>query len=344
MAPTVMSQSEIDSLLAAMSTGDVDVDSIARDSDEKKVKSYDFRRPDKFSKDQLRAIQMIHESFARQMTTAMSTMVRSMVSTEIATVDQLAYDEFLRSLMQPTVIGILEMYPFSGNALIEIKPNLVFAIIDRMLGGRGEFAGKVRELTDIERTVVERMIMRMLELLEEAWSTVVDVRFRYENLESNPFFVQICPGTDMVLLVILKLKVGDVEGMVSICIPYFLMEPIMDKLSSQQWFASTGRRMDESTGDYIRKHMDKVRVPLALELGHTILSVADVMQLSVGDVVKLDEGLGNPLDVRVGNMVKFKALPGTSNGNYAAEISEVLTLEDEAEDLPRREGGAEDDR
>ncbi len=118
----------------------------------------------------------------------------------------------------------------------------------------------------------------------------------------------------------------------------------MDKLSSQQWFASTGRRMDESTGDYIRKHMDKVRVPLALELGHTILSVADVMQLSVGDVVKLDEGLGNPLDVRVGNMVKFKALPGTSNGNYAAEISEVLTLEDEAEDLPRREGGAEDDR
>ena len=343
MTPDVMSQSEIDSLLEALSTGSVDVDSITRDSGEKKIKSYDFRRPDKFSKDQLRAIQMIHESFTRQLTTTMSTMVRSMVSAEIASVDQLAYDEFIRSLVQPTVIGILEMYPFSGNALIEINPNLVFAIIDRMLGGRGEFSGKIRELTDIERTVVERLLMRMLELLEEAWSTVVDVRFRYENLESNPFFVQICPGTDMVLLVILKLKVSEVEGMVSICIPYFLMEPIMDKLSSQQWFASTGRKTDERSGEYIQKHLGKVRVPVALELGHTVLSVADVLQLSVGDVVKLDEVLGDPLDVRIGNMVKFKAVPGTSNGNYAAEISEIIPLEDERSGLPEREGGAGDD-
>jgi len=338
-----MSQSEIDSLLEALSTGSVDVDSITRDSDEKKIKSYDFRRPDKFSKDQLRAIQMIHESFTRQLTTTMSTMVRSMVSAEIASVDQLAYDEFIRSLVQPTVIGILEMYPFSGNALIEINPNLVFAIIDRMLGGRGEFTGKIRELTDIERTVVERLLMRMLELLEEAWSTVVDVRFRYENLESNPFFVQICPGTDMVLLVILKLKVSEVEGMVSICIPYFLMEPIMDKLSSQQWFASTGRKTDERSGEYIQRHLSKVRIPVALELGHTVLSVSDVLQLSVGDVVKLDEVLGDPLDVRIGNMVKFKAVPGTSNGNYAAEISEIIPMEDEVSGLPEKEGGAGDD-
>jgi len=338
-----MSQSEIDSLLEALSTGSVDVDSITRDSDEKKIKSYDFRRPDKFSKDQLRAIQMIHESFTRQLTSTMSTMVRSMVSAEIASVDQLAYDEFIRSLVQPTVIGILEMYPFSGNALIEINPNLVFAIIDRMLGGRGEFTGKIRELTDIERTVVERLLMRMLELLEEAWSTVVDVRFRYENLESNPFFVQICPGTDMVLLVILKLKVSEVEGMVSICIPYFLMEPIMDKLSSQQWFASTGRKSDEKSGEYIQRHLSKVRIPVALELGHTVLSVSDVLQLSVGDVVKLDEVLGDPLDVRIGNMVKFKAVPGTSNGNYAAEISEIIPMEDEVSGLPEKEGGAGDD-
>jgi len=338
-----MSQSEIDSLLEALSTGSVDVDSITRDSDEKKIKSYDFRRPDKFSKDQLRAIQMIHESFTRQLTSTMSTMVRSMVSAEIASVDQLAYDEFIRSLVQPTVIGILEMYPFSGNALIEINPNLVFAIIDRMLGGRGEFTGKIRELTDIERTVVERLLMRMLELLEEAWSTVVDVRFRYENLESNPFFVQICPGTDMVLLVILKLKVSEVEGMVSICIPYFLMEPIMDKLSSQQWFASTGRKTDERSGEYIQRHLSKVRIPVALELGHTVLSVSDVLQLSVGDVVKLDEVLGDPLDVRIGNMVKFKAVPGTSNGNYAAEISEIIPMEDEVSGLPEKEGGAGDD-
>ena len=339
MTPDVLSQNEIDSLLEALSTGSVDMDAM-REGEQKESKLYDFRRPDKFSKDQLRAIQMIHESFTRQLTTTMSTMVRSMVSAEIATVDQLAYDEFVRSLVQPTVIGILEMYPFSGNAIIEINPNLVFAIIDRMLGGKGEFTGKARELTDIERTVVERVLMRMLELLEESWSTVVDVRFRYENLESNPFFVQICPGTDMVLLVILKLKVGDVEGMISICIPYFLMEPIMDKLSSQQWFASTGRKSDESDRKYLQKHLQNVRIPLALELGHTILNLMDVMQLRTGDVIKLDETLEDPLAVRVGNHVKFKAQPGSVNGRYAAAISEVIPMDDY---LPEKEGGTEDD-
>jgi len=282
---------------------------------------------------------MIHDSFARQLTTTMSTMVRSMVSAEVASVDQLAYDEFVRSLVQPTVISILEMYPFSGNAIIEINPNLVFSIIDRLLGGKGEFSGRARELTDIERTVIERVIMRMLELLEDSWSTVVDVRFRFENMESNPFFVQICPGTDMVLLVILKIKVGDVEGMVSICIPYFLMEPIMDKLSSQQWFASTGKKSEESDRDNLLRHMDRVKVPVALELGHTILSVADVMQLQVGDVIRLDEHVDAEIGVRVGNMVKYAAKPGTTNGNYAAEVARVLS----DEEILESEGGARHD-
>ncbi len=139
-------------------------------------------------------------------------------------------------------------------------------------------------------------------------------------MESNPFFVQICPGTDMVLLVILKIKVGDVEGMVSICIPYFLMEPIMDKLSSQQWFASTGKKSEESDRDNLLRHMDRVKVPVALELGHTILSVADVMQLQVGDVIRLDEHVDAEIGVRVGNMVKYTAKPGTTNGNYAVKL------------------------
>ncbi|GAB1398683.1 flagellar motor switch protein FliM [Aminivibrio sp.] len=340
MTPEILSQNEIDSLLEALSSGNLDVEALGH-TEEKKIKKYDFRRPDKFSKDQLRAIQMIHEAFARQLTTTMSTLVRSLVSAEIASVDQLAYDEFIRSLVQPTVIGVLEMYPFSGNALIEMNPNLVFAIIDRMLGGKGQFSGKIRELTDIERTVIERVLMRMLELLEESWSTVVDVRFRYESLESNPFFVQICPGTDMVLLVILKLKVGDVEGVISICIPYFLMEPIMDKLSSQQWFASTGRKNEEGIRNFLVKSLQGVLIPLALELGHTVLSVDDVMQLQTGDVIKLDETVGTSLGVRVGNRVKFRAVPGSVNGKYGAEISEVLPSEED--DVPPLKGGAEND-
>jgi flagellar motor switch protein FliM len=304
---------------------------MTQDSGEYKIKVYDFKRPDKFSKDQLRAIQMIHEAFARQLTTVMSTLIRSMVAAEVASVDQLAYEEFVNSLVQPTVIGILEMHPFNGNALIEINPNLVFAIIDRLLGGKGEFNGKARELTDIEKTVTERVLMRMLELLEESWSTVVDVRFRFESMESNPFFVQICPPRDMVLLVIIKLKVADVEGMISLCIPYFLMEPIMDKLSSQQWFVSTSRKNDESTRGNLVKSLDRVKVPLSMELGHTVLSLADVYEFTEGDVIKLDEKHNGEVDMRVGNYVKFKAKPGTMNGHLAAEITRILGEEESIE-------------
>lgn len=337
MTPDVLSQNEIDSLLNALSSGSVDINTVANDSklDEwEKLKVYDFKRPDKFSKDQLRAIQMIHESFARQITTVMSTLIRSIVSAEVASVEQLAYEEFVNYMVQPTVIGMIEMHPFDGNMLMEVNPNLVFAMIDRMLGGKGNFSGKARELTDIEKTVIERVLMRILELLEDSWSTVVDVRFRFESMESNPFFVQICSPTDMVLVVIMDLKVGDVEGMLSLCFPYFLMEPIIDKLSSQQWFASTSHKKDEEVQANLLTSMRHVKMPVAMELGHTVLSLADVYALQVGDVIKLDETKDSDVSVRVGNQVRFMAKPGTVDGRLAVELTQVLKQDDQ----PAEEG------
>lgn len=323
--PDILSQEDIDKLLNGMSSGSVDLKAMAEQADENaKLKVYDFKRPDKFSKDQLRAIQMIHESFARQITTVMSTLIRSIVSAEVASVEQLAYEEFVNYMVQPTVIGMIEMHPFDGNMLIEINPGLVFAIIDRMLGGRGTFSGNVRELTDIEKTVIERVIMRILELLEDSWSTVVDVRFRFESMESNPFFVQICSPSDMVLVVIMKLKVADVEGMLSLCFPYFLMEPIMDRLSSQQWFASTSHKGDDEVRENLRASMRQIKMPLAMELGHTVLSLTDVYDLQVGDVIKLDETKDSDISVRVGNQIRFRAKPGTLNGHFAVELTKVL--------------------
>lgn len=332
MVPEVLSQSEIDSLLSALSSGEVDAESISKANSEKKIKLYDFRRPDKFSKDQLRAIQMIHDAFARQMTTSLSTMVRSMVSVEVVSVDQMAYDEFVRSLVQPTVIAVLEMYPFNGNAVLEVNPSIIFTIIDRMLGGKGEPLAKARDLTDIEQTVVERVLMRILELMEESWSTVVDIRFRFESMESNPFFVQICPSTDMVLLVTLKLEIGGVEGIINLCIPYFVMEPMIDKLSSQHWFASTGRKDGAEVRPILERKIRNIHVPLALELGRTALTVSDILQLQPGQVIRLDQGVEDPIRVVVGREVKYLAKPGLSKGNFAAEITEVVSQEPEEED------------
>ena len=336
MVPEVLSQSEIDALLSALSSGSVDIAAMTESAKEESIKRYDFRRPDKFSKDQLRAIQMIHEAFARQMTTALSTMVRSMVSSEVVSVDQLAYDEFIRSLVQPTTIAVLEMYPLTGNAVMEVNPHLVFSIIDRMLGGKGEPLRKARELTDIEKTVIERVLMRLLELLEESWSTVMDVRFRFDGMESNPFFVQICPGTDMVLLVTMKVQVAETEGIINLCIPYIVMEPMVDKLSSQHWFASTGRKSTEGSREALARKMQHVSVPLALELGHSVLSLQDVLGLQVGDVIRLDGTTKDPIGVRVGNRVKFLASPGKIKGSFGAKVVKVLS-EDEGAMLRERE-------
>ena len=321
--PEVMSQNEIDSLLASISSGGDDIERM-QVAEEKPLKLYDFRRPDKFSKDQLRAIQMIHESFCRSLTTSLSTMVRSIVSVEVLAVDQLAYDEFIHSLVQPTVIGILEIYPLSGSAVLELNNQLTFAIIDRLLGGKGEPLHKPRDLTDIERTVVERIMMKMLEHLEESWSTVVDIRFRFEMMESNPFFVQVCPGSDMVLLVTMKIQIGDVQGIMNFCIPYFVIEPLVDKLSSQQWFSSTGRKSTEGAFEILSARMHEVSVPLALELGHTIVGLGDVLNIRRGDVIRLDGTVKDPLGIRVGNRVKFHCAPGLNKKNYAARITEVL--------------------
>jgi len=329
MGPEVLSQSEIDALLKALTSGTLDVSSLAEEEKERAIKAYDFKRPDKFNKDQLRAIQMIHEFFARQLTTAFSSFVRAMVSVEVASVEQLSYDEFVKSLVQPTVIVIMEMYPLSSNALLEINPRLVFAIIDRMLGGPGKAVYKPRELTDIERTVTERVVMRMLELLEESWSTIVDIRFRIQNMESNPYFAQICPASDIVVVVTLQVKLGEVDGFINLCIPYFAIEPIIDRLSSQQWFVSTGAKEDEASREHLIKRLLKVKVPLSAEIGHADLTLRDVLKLQVGDVIKLEEPYLQPIKVKVGNQVKFLAQVGVHNKRYSVKILRAFALEDE---------------
>ncbi len=336
MVPEVLSQSEIDALLKALSTGEVDVSAIAKE-EQKQIKVYDFRRPDKFSKDQLRAIQMIHENFARQLTTSLSTQVRSMVQAKVMSVDQITYEEFTRSLLTPTVIFILEVYPFEGNAVLEINPNIVFSVIDRLLGGKGEPLRKPRELTDIERTVIERVIMKMLEILEESWSNISDIRFRIESMESNPSFVQIAPSNDMVLLITLQLQIGQAEGMMNICIPYFVIEPIVDKLSSQYWFAASVKKISPEMYEVLQRKIEKVTVPVSIELGNTTLMLSDIMDLRPGDVIKLDTNINQPAVIRVANKPKFLAKVGTHRKRYAAKIIETLTGEEDLEERQRQE-------
>lgn len=245
MAEDVLSQSEIDKLLSALSDGTVSAEEVKADEEQKKIKVYDFKRPDKFSKDQIRTLFMLHESFSRLLNTYLSTHLRTLVNVEVASVEQLTYQEFVQSLANPSVISILAVPPLKGNIIMEVNTEIAFAFIDRVFGGEGTTSIKPRVLTEIEEVVMRRFIDTAIHQLKEAWSTVVDFTPSLEATESNPQFTQIVPPSDMVVIVTIQMKVGDVEGMMNICIPYLVLEPVMSKLTTTFWVASSVTKDDD---------------------------------------------------------------------------------------------------
>jgi flagellar motor switch protein FliM len=291
---------------------------------ERVVKEYDFRHPDKFSKDQLRTLEMLHESFARLCAAGLSTQLRTIVQARVSGVSQLTYSEVIRSISSPAVLAIFSMEPLEGEAFIELEPKLIFTIIDRLLGGRGEAGAVTRELTDIELTVVENIISRFLVNFKETWASTTEIRPKLSHIESNPQFTQITSPGDIVVLIILELTIGEMKGRMSICIPYVSLEPIIGELSSQQRYATSSKKIPIKRSEKLRKRMENVPVPLIAELGTTQILVREMLELTPGDVIKLDGKIGDDLILKVGNQPKFKCKPGLSGTKMAVQISEVI--------------------
>ncbi len=333
----VLSQDEIDQLLTAISSGDSEVDDFKPVSSARKIKIYDFKRPDKFSKEQLRTVSNMHESFARMTTTSLSALLRSLVHVHVASVDQLTYEEFIRSIPTPTTLAVINMDPLKGTAILEIDPTITFCMIDRLFGGRGATTGnKNRDLTDIEQEVMEGVIVRILANMREAWTQVIDLRPRFQQIETNPQFAQLVPPNEMVVLVTLETKVGDEEGMMNFCIPYLTIEPIISKLSSQFWFSSVRRNSTTQYLSTIKGQLSSVDMDVVAELGTINLPIRDVLSLRTGDVVRLDTiKVGDPLTLSVGNKKKFFCQPGVVGKKMAVQITGKIagTEEEEFEEL-----------
>ena len=326
----VLSQNEIDELLSAISTGVVNAENIKQEQKQKKIKLYDFKRPDKFSKDQIRTLYMLHENFARLLNTYLSAHLRTMVQVSVASVDQLTYEEFIRSMPNPSVISIFEMRPLSGNALMEINPSIVFSIIDRLFGGVGTPPAKPRELTDIEQSIVARLVNKALESLSEAWRQVVNIEPRLEVIESNPQFTQIVPPNDMVVIITLHTRIAQTEGFINLCIPYLVLEPIMPKLTTSFWVASSIARAGSKTNvTQMQKKLERTLVPLMVELGKINVTVGEMLDLTVGDVIRLDSKVNEELPIIIGQHQKFKCKPGSSNNRIAVQITQVVPEEED---------------
>jgi len=323
----VLSQKEIDNLLKAFSSGEIDPDEIA-DSNEKQVKNYDFSRPSKFSREHLRTLEIIFEHHGRLLSSHLPGYLRKNVQVEVLSSEAVIYSEFTNALSNPVLLGIVDFKPLEGNIIIELSDNIGYAIVDRMLGGIGLPIDKTREVTEIERTILERIFTVITNLLHDPWLNVKAIEPRFNRIETNSQFMQFISPNETVALVTLNVRIGNVDGMMNICIPYTVIEPVIDKLNTKYWYSTMQERGDESYKEVVSVAISRAKIPIKAVLGKSIISVNDYINIQKGDIIKLNTSINDELKVYVGNILKFTALPGTSSDVYALKIASVVGEED----------------
>jgi len=316
----ILSQSEIDALIAALTTGEIKAEEIKKESQEKKIKVYDFKKPNKFSKEQLNTIKLIHENFGRQLITYFTTQLRTLVQISGSHVDQMPFSEFSSSIPNPSIIGIVDFSPLKGSILLVTSVELAFTIIDRLLGGIGEYKDKPREPTEIEINIITKVFSRILKLLEETWKNIIELNPSLEKIETNPQYIQLVSPNEATALVTFNIKVGKTEGLINICMPFIVIEPIMPKLSTKAWLSASKETSEDYT-QKINKKLENISVEVKAELGKAIISVRDFLNLELGDVIQLDRNIKEEIDIYVKEKLKFKGVIGKKNGKVAVKVT-----------------------
>lgn len=322
----VLSQNEIDNLLAALSSGEVDAEEM-KGGNERQVKDYDFARPAKFSKEHLRTLEIIFEHYGRLLSTNLPGYLRKNIQVEVVNAEAITYQEFSNALSNPVILGVVNFSPLKGSILLEMATNLGYAIIDRMLGGEGNPLEKNREFSEIELAIMEKIIGVCVRLMREPWANVIDINPYLERIETNSQFAQIISPTEMTALVTLNIHVGDIEGLMNICIPYVVVEDIMDRLSTKYWYSTLQDKDENAYNEAIESLIRRAQIPITAVLGEADLSVQEFVGLQVGDIIQLDTAVEDELYVYVGNIKKFTVLPGSSGDKYAVRVTSVLREE-----------------
>ncbi|WP_188205814.1 flagellar motor switch protein FliM [Alkalibacillus aidingensis] len=331
MSEDVLSQGEIDALLSAISSGEMDADELKeQEKEEKKIRDYDFKRALRFSKDQIRGLTRVHENFARLLTSFFAGQLRTYADITVASVDQVPYEEFIRSMPQRTILNIFSVDPLEGRIMYEVNPNIAYAVLDRTLGGKGQGINKVENLTEIESRIMSRFFERAFETLEEAWESLVEIDLTLEEFEVNPQFIQMVSPNETVVIVSLNVTVGDSSGMINICIPHMVLEPIISKLSVHYWMQNESSKSNPEDYQHLSKTLTKVDVESKVILGESDISIEEFLHLDEDDVIMLGQKIDEPLTMYVNDEPKFHVQPGKSKRQMAVQIlGEIRGDEDE---------------
>lgn len=324
MSGEVLSQSEIDALLSALSTGEMDADELKKETEEKKVKVYDFKRALRFSKDQIRSLTRIHENFARMLTTFFSAQLRTYVQISVASADQVPYEEFIRSIPKMTFLNVFEVPPLEGRILMEVNPNIAYAMMDRMLGGRGSSINKVENLTEIETKILSSTFERAFENFRDAWETIAEIDPILADFEVNPQFLQMVSPNETIVVISLNTVIGETTGMMNICIPHVVLEPIIPKLSASYYMQSDKKERKPQEIEALQRGIERADIPITVELGTSEITIQDFLMLDVGDVIELNQPITEPLLIKVGTIPKFVGQPGKLKKKLAVQVLDTL--------------------
>ena len=335
MADDVLSQAEVESLISAMESSappakPAQVPTSASNSgrapakQREKIVTYDFKRPERVGKEQMRALQSLHEGFGRNFGAALSALLRSIVEVKLTSVDQLTYSEFVFSLENPTCFNLLRAEPLEGYLILDLNPSILYPIIDRLLGG-GKDSGSIsrRPLTEIELRLVSRITGLFLQELKHAWANVLPLKLSVDRVESNPQLVQIVPPNEVVILVSFEVSLGELRGMINLCIPFNSIERVSPKLASNSWASYNRIEATPQSRAQIAGRIDRSLVDVVVTLAETNITTGDMIGLRVGDIITTDKDKRAPLDVAVQGVNKFLASAGALKGNKAIRVETV---------------------
>ncbi|MGG3572103.1 flagellar motor switch protein FliM [Bacillus gobiensis] len=320
MAGEVLSQNEIDALLSAISTGEMDADELKKEDTAKKVKTYDFKRALRFSKDQIRSLTRIHENFSRLLTTYFSAQLRTYINISVGSVDQVPYEEFIRSIPSMTILNLFEVRPLEGKIMMEVNPTIAYTMMDRVMGGTGMGGSKKDSLTEIETKIISNLCENSLVNYREAWEQVAEINPEMTGFEVNPQFVQMVSPNETVVVISLNAQIGNISGVINLCIPHVVLEPIIPKLSMHYWMQSERIEPKPEETHSLKKQIMDAHVPVVAQLGTSELTIEEFLNLEIGDCITLDQSVTEPLTVKVGERPKFFGQAGRVNRKVAIQI------------------------
>jgi flagellar motor switch protein FliM len=318
----ILSQDEIDALLTTVSAGETEEDDQFMQEDEKlrSIVAYDFKHPNRVSKDQIRTLESMHDNFAGHFGSVLSNILRSVAEVDLVSVDQITYSEFVMSLVTPSCTYTFSAAPLEAVCLVDFNPTLTFALIDRIFGGHGKILETERELTGIERSVLGRLIKLLYRELEKSWEHLVKIEIEQVSFETNPQFIQIVPPGETVVVISFQVKLFQSTGLLTMCYPYVALEPVVNRLSAQNWIDATKKKNLDADREKNFNNLRMVEGDISAVLLETRLKMRDFLQLKIGDVIPSEKKINSAMNLLVNRRPKFVAKPGLAGKQRACQV------------------------